>query len=195
MFRFGAASLFVWTIAVAASPAQAQWMTDFWNGQHVVFKRNRDWPEPFLRADRESATLPFGLMVANGWRRQNLLSDYHFQEDTLQLNQAGELKLRYILTQMPPQRRTVFVQRGDTPEVTAARMDKVHRSAARMLAPGAVPEIVESDLPNDGWPADEIDSITKGFNNSRPQPRFSSSSGGGGSGGGGGGSGGSGAGR
>ena len=30
------------------------------------------------------------MQVANGWRRQNLLSDYHFNEDNPQLNLAGE---------------------------------------------------------------------------------------------------------
>ena len=43
-------------------------------------------------------------MVANGWRRQNLLSDYHFNEENPQLNLAGETKVHYILTQMPPNR-------------------------------------------------------------------------------------------
>jgi hypothetical protein len=182
MFRCGPGILLFWTLLASAAPAKAQWMSNLWEGSHLQYKRNANWPEPFIRPDRESVTLPFGLMVANGWRRQNLLSDYHFQDDNFQLNQAGELKLRFILTQMPPNRRIVFVQRGLTPDVTSARIDMVQRSATRMLPAGAVPEIVESDLPNDGWPADEIDSITKGFNSSRPSPRVVSGSGGGSSG-------------
>jgi hypothetical protein len=182
MFRCGPAILLFLTILASAAKAEAQWMSNFWDSAHRQFKRNAGWPEPFIRSDRESVTTPFGLMVANGWRRQNLLSDYYFQDDNYQLNQAGELKLRFILTQMPPQRRTVFVQRGLTPDVTSARIDMVQRSAARMLPQDAYPEIVESDLPNDGWPADEIDSITKGFASSRPQPRVVSGSGGGSSG-------------
>ncbi|MBI3837355.1 MAG: hypothetical protein HY288_05410 [Planctomycetia bacterium] len=188
MFRCGPAILFFWTMLISAAPAEAQWMTNFWDGVHRQYRRNSDWPEPFLRPDRESVTLPFGLMVANGWRRQNLLSDYHFQDDNLQLNQGGELKLRFILTQMPPQRRTVFVQRGPSPDVTATRIEIVQRAAGRMLPPDAFPEIVESDLPNDGWPAEEVDSVTKRFNSSRPQPRVISSSGGGSNSGSGGGS-------
>jgi hypothetical protein len=180
MLRFATGCFFAGILWASCNEAQAQWMTNFWDGRHVEYKRNNDWPQPFIQADREAALLPFSIMEANGWRRANLLSDYHFREDSNQLNQAGELKLRYILTQMPPQRRTVFVPRGLTPEVTAARIEKAHRSAARMLGSGLYPEIVESDLPNDGWPADEIDSITKGFNSSRPQPRVTSSGGGGG---------------
>jgi uncharacterized membrane protein YgcG len=189
MFRCGPAILLFWIMLVSVVPAEAQWMTNFWDGAHREYKRNTAWPQPFLRADRESVTLPFGLMVANGWRRQNLLSDYHFQDDNSQLNQGGELKLRFILTQMPPQRRTVFVQRGFTPEVTSTRIEVVQRAAARMLPQDAFPEIVESDLPNDGWPAEEVDSVTKRFNSSRPQPRVTSSSNSGSSSGGGSGSG------
>ena len=76
----------------------------------------RCWPEPFSAADREATIAPFGQMVANGWRRQNLISDYHFNDEDTQLTVAGEQKVRYILTQKPPSRRTIFVQQGLTPE-------------------------------------------------------------------------------
>ncbi len=184
MFRCGFALLIVWTIALSAAPAQAQWFSNFMDGVHRDYHRNKAWPEPFLRADRESVNIPFGMMIANGWRKQNLISDYLFQEDSPKLTMAGEQKLRFILTQMPPTRRTVFVQRGTSPDVTANRIAVVQRTAAGIVPLGTVAEVVESDLPNDGWPADDIDAVAKRFNSTRPDPRIRSTSSGGGSGGG-----------
>ena len=176
MLRCGLAVAIVWTLLLSAAPAQAQWFTGFWSGVHRDYYRNKDWPEQFLRADREAVTVPIGLMVSNGWRRQNLLSDFHFNEDAPQLNQAGELKLQYILTQMSPQRRTVFVQRGASPDITATRMAVVQRTAARILPSGHLADVVESDLPNDGWPAEDADSISRKWQASRPDPRIRSAS-------------------
>jgi uncharacterized membrane protein YgcG len=194
MSRCGPAILFLWTVLVAASPAQAQWFSNFWGDMKRDYHRNVDWPEPFLKADRDSVNMPFALMVANGWRRQNLISDYHFNEDNQQLNLAGETKLRFILTQMPPSRRAVYVQRGLTGDVTSKRLELVHHAALNVVGDRWNPQIVESDLPNDGTPADEINDVAQRFQSTRPDPRLSnaSSSSGGGSGGGGGGGGGSG---
>ena len=173
MFRCGSALIIAWTLLASAAPAHAQWY-NFWSGWSRDYHRNQAWPEPFLMPDRVSVMQPLAMQVANGWRRQNLLSDYHFNEQTAQLNLAGETKLRFILTQMPPSRRTVFVQRGLSPEITALRMEKVQTLADRMISGGGIASVVESDLPNEGWPADEIDSITRGFAKTRPDPRIKS---------------------
>ena len=37
-----------------------------------------------------------------------------------------------------------------------------------------MPDVVESDLPNDGWPADDIDAVARKFNGTRPDPRLTS---------------------
>ena len=37
--------------------------------------------------------------------------------ETQELTRAGEMKVQWILTQMPARRRTVFVLRGGTPEI------------------------------------------------------------------------------
>jgi hypothetical protein len=209
MFRRGLAPLVSWTILLSAAPAQAQsgpapqaqpappahaesaapaqsgWWSRFCADVHRGYHRNNAWPEPFFWGDREATMKPFGIQVANGWRRQNLLSDYHFNEANPQLNLAGESKLRYILTQMPPNRRTVFVQRGLTPDETAMRVELVQRAANRMSTGGYIADIVESDLPNDGWPADDVNAIAQRFQATRPDPRLknASSGDGGGSGG------------
>ena len=71
------------------STAQAQW-SSLWDSTYHDYRRNVEWPEPFLQPDRAATVTPFALMIANGWRRQNLLSDYHFLDDGTQLNLAGE---------------------------------------------------------------------------------------------------------
>jgi hypothetical protein len=158
-----------------ASTANAQWFDKFCENFKRDYHRNKMWPEPFLQADRQATMAPFAIQVANGWRRQNLLSDYHFQDNSSQLTLAGESKLRYILTQMPQSRRAVFVQQGLTAEETQARMAVVERASARLVPPGMVAQVVESNLPNEGWPAEDIDAVTRKFNSSRPDPRLPAS--------------------
>jgi hypothetical protein len=100
------------------------------------------------------------------------MSDYHFNDNDTQLNAAGESKIRYILTQMMPSRRTIFVQRGLTPEQTANRVRLVYNTAMNLMPPGSMPDVQESDLPNDGWPADDVDAVARRFNATRPNPRL-----------------------
>jgi hypothetical protein len=172
MLRLGSALLLVAVLLGSATPAKAQWFENFCERFKRDYHRNKMWPEPFLQADRQATMAPFAIQTANGWRRQNLISDYHFQDGTSQLTLAGEIKLRYILTQMPPARRTVFVQQGTSPDVTQARLASVENAAAQMVPPGQVAQVVETNLPNDGWSAEDIDAITRKFNSSRPDPRL-----------------------
>src|SRR5262245_49791452 len=155
-----------------ADAAQAQWFENFKHNFKRDFRRNTMWPEPFLQADRDATMAPFAIQTANGWRRQNLISDYHFDDATNQLTLAGESKLRFILTQMPPSRRTIFVQQGHSGEITEARMHSVNRVAQRIVPPGMVAQVVESNLSNEGWPAADIDAVTRKFIATTPDPRL-----------------------
>lgn len=159
-------------VLALADSARAQWFETFKANSKRDFRRNQMWPEPFLQADRDATMAPFAIQTANGWRRQNLISDYHFNEATNQLTLAGETKLRFILTQMPPSRRTIFVQQGLSTEVTDARMHSVQRVSSRVAPPGTVANVVESNLPNDGWPAADIDAVTRKFIATTPDPRL-----------------------
>jgi hypothetical protein len=175
MLRLGSILLLVFVCLGAATPAKAQWFENFCQRFKRDYHRNKMWPEPFLQADRQATMAPFAIQTANGWRRQNLLSDYHFQDNSQQLTLAGESKLRYILTQMPQSRRTVFVQQGLSNDITDARMRAVHRASSQVVPDGMVANVVESNLPNDGWPAEDIDAVTRKFNSSRPDPRLPAS--------------------
>lgn len=190
MSRCGAILFLMLAVLAPAGKAHGQWFEQFKQNFNQFkqnfrrdYHRNAMWPEPFLQADRNAVMCPFAIQTANGWRRQNLLSDYHFNEASNQLTLAGESKLRYILTQMAPTRRTIFVQQGLSSEVTEGRLRSVERAAERIVPVGMVAHVVESNLPNAGWPAADIDAVTRKFIATTPDPRLPSiDSGGGGSG-------------
>ncbi|MEX0678216.1 MAG: hypothetical protein WD063_14140 [Pirellulales bacterium] len=172
MSRCGSMLLVMLAVLASGGKAHGQWFEQFKQNCKRDYHRNSMWPEPFLQADRNAVMCPFAIQTANGWRRQNLLSDYHFNEATNQLTLAGESKLRYVLTQMPPTRRTVFVQQGLSTDVTEGRMHAVERSAEGIVPTGMVANVVESNLPNEGWPAADIDAVTRKFIATTPDPRL-----------------------
>ena len=104
--------------------ASAQEMC-WWNKMAADWHRVHCWPKPFDRADRTALQAPFSTMKNNGWRRQTTLGEHHFNWETEELNHAGNGQLRWILTQAPLNRRTVYVQQGKTATSTAARVDSV----------------------------------------------------------------------
>lgn len=155
------------------------------------FARRNCWPEPFIEPDRQAVREPFGLMVANGWERQNLLGDQYFVSGTPQLTEAARLKIQWIMMEAPQQHRVIYVHRALNPQDTQARIDSV-RTFAMQLGTGDVPPIQETSISSQGWPAERVDIISRKFNSSMPAPKLprSGSADGGGGGGGGSGSGG-----
>jgi hypothetical protein len=115
---------------------------------------------------------PFVLMADNGWQRQNLLCEYHFSEDGQTLSEAGEYRLNWIANQAPLNRRTVFVQRGASHEITANRIGAVQESIARLNTNGPMPRIVESNLDSSGYAGEEVDAVISGVGKTRPDPRL-----------------------
>jgi uncharacterized membrane protein YgcG len=174
---------------LASAPAQAQtWgekWDSFWHRVHVDWHRNNAWPEPFITADRVAQREPFCIMTDNGWKMQNTVGTYLF-DDNQQLNVAGELHVRWIVTQAPVHRRAVFVLKGDNAEATAARVASVN-AAVTKYAGGAMPPVMVTDSEPTGWAGAYVDAIGQQYQSSVPSPRLG---GGGDSGGGGGGSGG-----
>lgn len=169
---------------------------EFFAKVNRTFRRNNCWPQPFYVPDRIAARSPFEVMIRNGWQVQNTLSDDHFDPETGALIGAGELKVRGILIDSPPEHREVFILRGKNPEDTANRQRSVEEYAARIMHPGERPQISQSLIRPRGTPAERIVDIDTRYSASAPDPRLTSTGGGGGggsgggSGGGGGGSGG-----
>lgn len=134
-------------------------------------KRRQCWPDPFNAPDRATVRAPFAIQVANGWRRQNMLGEYHFEPGTGQLTEAGRVKVRWILTAGPQQHRLIFVHIAEKNEETEARITAVQQLALD-ISPNDVPPITPTSISDDGWPADEVDVIGRKFQSSMPAPRL-----------------------
>ncbi len=152
--------------------AQAQAVRHFARGVCTDFKRNNCWPQPFVLADRVAARAPLELMVQAGWQRQNLIGDYHFDKQTGQLTEAGQLKVKWIADETPRAHRMIFVSRGESAKATAARINAVQNTAAQVAGYGNLPPIVESSYTAHGWPASRVDAIGRKFEASMPEPKL-----------------------
>lgn len=177
-------------VALVILPAQAE--AELFKRVKRDFNRNNCWPAPFLAPDRMAVRAPFAVMINNGWRTQNTLSDEHFDAETGLLNEAGELKVRDILSYSPPEHRTVFVLQARYDDMTAARNRSVSELLSRINGFSEGPAIAGTNIRPRGWPAENVSAIGTRFNATAPDPRLPAATGGGMSGGGGGSGGGSG---
>jgi hypothetical protein len=154
----------------AQERASATWLEDqahhIKHGYHV----NEMWPWPYQCPDRIAVREPFCLMVNNGWRRQNLLGAHHFNPETNQLTTAGELRVQWIMTQAPADRRSIFVERSLDAEANTKRMAAVRDYAFKVAADGRTPQVEETFLISEGRPAAVVDATNVKFMQSMPAP-------------------------
>jgi len=134
------------------------------------YRQNVLWPWPYICPDRMAVREPFAIMVNNGWRRQNLLGSHYFDPQTQQLTTAGELHVRWILTQAPPERRQLFIERSIDPAVTAQRVAAARQYASLVAVDGQVPPIYETNLMAEGRPATMVDMTNVRFMENMPVP-------------------------
>jgi len=182
MFARPLRTLVLVAVGVAATAAQgrAESLSMIASYGAKQFKRRNCWPKPFSYPDRHAVRAPFYAMVHNGWERQNMLGDHHFKSGTGELTEAGKLKVRWILTAAPPHHRDVYVHRADTDDETAARMHNVRLAAARIDPERGPPAILETDIPEYGWPAWRVEAIGRAIESSMPEPKLPASQGTGG---------------
>jgi hypothetical protein len=79
MRRTIAAGVAVMLMVVWALEAEAVWVDSTIRYVRSGYQRNHQWPWPYYCPDREAVRQPFEAMVANGWRRQNLLGPHHLK--------------------------------------------------------------------------------------------------------------------
>ncbi len=151
--------------------AKAQWHA-FWARVHVDWHRNNAWPDPFRGAAEMSARQPLAVMMDNGWRLQNTLTNELFESETQKLSNAGRLKVKQIITVYPMHRRTVFVMRGRTDEVTAIRIKSVDEAVSTIHREGPVPHIAVTDIAPRGGSGAYYHRVNLGLENSAPTPRL-----------------------
>jgi hypothetical protein len=169
--RFTLIASAAWLLLLAAAPsAHAVWLDDTAHYIRRGYHRNEVWPWPFVCPDRVAVREPFCMMIDNGWRRQNLLGPHHFQPETNKLTVAGELRVRWIMTQAPPNRRSIFVERSLEPEITAERIAVARDYAAQVALEGQVPQVFDTHLQSEGRPASVVDGTNVRFYESLPPP-------------------------
>jgi hypothetical protein len=159
----------------SATQVSAELVCDAVNSVVRDIKRRQCWPEPFTAPDRATVRAPFAIQVANGWRRQNMLGEFHFEPATGELTEAGRLKVRWILTVCPQQHRLIYVHTAEREDETSARIHAVQQLAAQ-ISPRSLPPIMPTSISDDGWPADQVDLIGRKFQATTPAPRLPATS-------------------
>jgi hypothetical protein len=165
--------LAILAFSVVIGGAASAWAVVFDSTTYYVkrgYHRNVAWPWPYVCPDRMAVREPFAIMIENGWRRQNLLGEYHFNPQATGLTKAGELKVQWILTQAPPSHRTVFVERSVEPSVTASRVAAARDYATLISVDGPAPQVSETYIVSEGRPASIVDSINVRFQESAMPP-------------------------
>lgn len=157
-------------LSTGSTQAADTWLRGTWKGWCREFHHNNVWPEQYLDHDRSAARAPFELMVANGWRAQNTISSYHFNEQTGELNETGRLKLRSILFETAPEYQSIYVLRSDDPKVTAARVKSV-QDHTQALAQGApTPPVLLTTIDPRGSRGDWTNGVHTRWMESAPAP-------------------------
>ncbi len=166
---------FLLTLAVLGSFSAvpgASWAQDFWDRVDLDRKRMACWPQPFNLDDRELVRRPLFAMVNRGWQLQNTLSDHFFHAEDQSLTKAGEFKLRWILTQAPAHRRTVFVLRPTNAALTGDRLAAVRRHAEKITDTGSQANVLVSDMAPAGGSGEYFDQVDRQLKASVPEPRL-----------------------
>lgn len=175
----GVAALAAAALASSSATAHAgDWCSDIWNSMSRDFERNNVWPEPFVHYDRRAVYEPFALMVQKGWARQNTLGAHYFEPGTTNLTEAGALRVQWIMTQAPPEFRTVYVELGATAVESEGRLLSVRSIAQRFVPEGMPVQVMATATPVPGWSAEEINSTRIMFRDTAPPPRLPSGAGG-----------------
>ena len=139
--------------------------------------QNFMWPSQYVRPARCAVLSPLALMVNNGWRRHTLIGPHHFQSGTSELTEPGRLKVLWVTTQAPPDRRTIYVQRDSDAAITAERIESVQKYAA-LINPDATPgDVVATHVRDRGRPGWLVDKNFTGFSENQPAPVLPASTG------------------
>ena len=157
-------------IAGATTSAPAVFFESTYHYIETGRRRNVDWPWPYICPDRVAAREPFEIMIRNGWRRENLMGSHYFNPATNQLTTAGELHVRWIMTQAPPQFRQVYIERSIEPSITAARIAATRDYAGRVTLDGQVPQVFETNMMAEGRSAAMVDFTNVKFMENMPAP-------------------------
>jgi hypothetical protein len=164
--------LFAVPLALGVASTGFAGVKEFWHQSKIDYRRLTDWPYPFRCADQMAVRQPLAMMVDNGWRRENTLGDELFAPDSNELTLAGQYKVKWTVTQAPVHRRTVWVLRAGSEEATAARIDSVQQTIAKIVVNGPLPEVLVIDTPPAGISGDYLNAIDRSMRSTVAPPRL-----------------------
>jgi len=162
-------SVFVGSARADWQTRQAQWHS-FWHRVKVDTHRNNAWPEPFRYQDRQTVYAHYAAQAANGWQRQTTLGHQYFDHNTHELNEAGIIRLHWIATRVPENRRTVYVLQTYSPKVDRARHESIELEMTRMLPSEEHPAIVRTKVAPPTFNADMLDKMWEMHKSTVPPP-------------------------
>jgi len=145
---------------------------EFWDRVHLDRARMNCWPEPFVHDDRNLVRRPLAAMTNRGWQLQNTLSDHFFNDADQSLTRAGQFKLRWILTQAPAHRRTVYVLRSMDSYDTSERLAAVREYVSGIPQDEQQTEVLVSNRAPAGGSGDYFDQVDRQLKASIPAPRL-----------------------
>ncbi len=149
-----------------------RWIS-YWQGVELQRRRVNAWPDPWLIPDRQLVRTPFKMMADNGWKLQTTLREDLFSAEENELTYAGHLKLRWILTQIPPHRRRIYVVEGRTREDTGTRVASVYKHLAD-IAPSGIPcPVLVTQISPRGGDGEYLNNIDQSYKSAMPAPHLS----------------------
>lgn len=137
----------------------------YWHKYHAATY----WPWPYVCQDRAIVEATAFTQVENGWYAATTLYDYHFDNETGELNSSGVQHLRWILTHVPEEYQQVFVASSFDPKTTEARTMSVQSELESMSVQRHVPISLRTadPLTRD---AEVVEEINRGAVNNTPPP-------------------------
>ncbi len=164
-------TLAIGTMVLLQAPAVKGQDHSFWHSCGVDRERNNLWPQPFRAADSVAVYSPFDVMKTNGWKLHNTLGNCFFNEQQ-GLTDSGKLRLEWIVTQAPADRRQVFVMKGANGESTSARVEATQIAISQILPVGELPPIYVTDVEPFASSGQYQTAINRAMNRSTPNPRL-----------------------
>jgi hypothetical protein len=160
--------------------AKQNWWDKLWAEMDLHRNRVNVWPEPFNLPDREAVREPFRTMADNGWKLQNTFGHHLFSPETNELTYAGQMKLHWLMTQVPPHRRQVFVLEADQQPLTAARVASIYHHLAQIAPEASACAVQTTRIVPRGGDGSYLDNLDQTYRSSMPLPRLPAAARGGG---------------
>jgi|SaaInlStandDraft_1057018.scaffolds.fasta_scaffold90819_1 hypothetical protein len=130
------------------------------------------WPYPYDVWSRNSVNNMIDAHQQKGWQDATTVYEYHFDTDSNELTDAGNMHIKWILENAPIQYRTLYLQTSAKAGSNDLRMAAVTQVAGRLTAGEQPPSVVFRNTTAYGRPAQEVDSIRRGELQSQPLPRI-----------------------